>query len=275
MLKMLKMFMNFGKGTKDNDNHVSSPSIEERRAEILTELGSQLGATRREKGLSLEAMAITTKIQRRLLQAIETGNLDELPEPIYTQSFIRQYADALGLNGAEFVSGFPLGSSRVAIQSSWRGLSTSQLRPTHLYVIYVFLIVFSVNGLSQILSRSELQTDNAKNPQNADNQPAASTQAQQPVAAKPVSATMEELSQPVRIGMTVKSQSWVRVVADGKTQFEGFLPRGTQRTWVAQEQLTVRTGNAGAVLVSYNQEKAQQMGVGEVQELTFGANIKS
>ncbi len=273
---MLKMFMNFGKGSKNNDNHVQSQSIEERRAEVLTELGSQLEATRQEKGLSLEAMAITTKIQRRLLQAIETGNLNELPEPVYTQGFIRQYAYALGLDGAEFVSGFPLGSSRVAIQSSVRGLSTSQLRPTHLYLIYVFLIVFSVNGLSQIFTRSEFQTDNAKNPQNSENQPAASsTQAEHPVEAQPVSATIEEPSQPVRIGMTVKSQSWVRVVADGKTEFEGFLPQGSQRTWEAQEKLTVRTGNTGAVLVSYNQEKAQQMGVGEIQELTFPANTKS
>ncbi len=275
---MLKMFMNFAKGkVKENDNHVSSQSIEEIRAEKLAELGLQLCASRQEKGLSLEAMAITTKIQRRLLQAIETGNLAELPEPVYTQGFIRQYAYALGFDGAEFVSGFPLGSTRLAINSSWRGsLSSTQLRPTHLYMIYVFLIVFSVNGLSQILTRSESQINDAKAPQNAENPPAASTQteAQQPVNLKPVSANTEESGQPVRIGMTVKSQSWVRVVADGKTEFEGFLPQGSQRTWVAQEQLTVRTGNAGAVLVSYNQE-AQEMGLGEAQELTFGANTKS
>lgn len=70
----------------------------------------------------------------------------------------------------------------------------------------------------------------------------------------------------------MKAQSWIRVVADGKTQFEGVLPAGTQRIWIAQ-QLTVRASNAGAVLITFNQEETEQMGaLGEVQEITFAAN---
>ncbi len=70
-------------------------------------MGAQLWASRQEKGLSLEEMVALTKIPRRLLQAIEEGNLDDLPEPIYTQGLIRQFADAMGFNGAEFASTFP------------------------------------------------------------------------------------------------------------------------------------------------------------------------
>jgi hypothetical protein len=75
--------------------------------------------------------------------------------------------------------------------------------------------------------------------------------------------------------VTLKAESWVRVVADGKKQFEGLLPQGTQRTWVAKEQLTVRVGNAGGVLVNFNQEQAKLLGQpGQVQEVTFAADSR-
>ncbi len=75
--------------------------------------------------------------------------------------------------------------------------------------------------------------------------------------------------------MTVKTESWIRVIADGKQLFEGLLPQGTQRTWVANERLTMRVGNAGGVLVSHNQEEAKPLGqLGQVEEITFGANTR-
>ena len=62
----------------------------------------------------------------------------------------------------------------------------------------------------------------------------------------------------------------MRVVADGKTIFEGTLQKGTQQTWTAQRRLTIRSGNAGAVLVSVNQKEPQPLGkLGTVREATF------
>ena len=67
----------------------------------------------------------------------------------------------------------------------------------------------------------------------------------------------------------------MRVIADGKKQFEGLLPQGTQRTWVAKEELKVRVGNAGGVLITVNQEQAKLLGqLGEVQERTFAADAQ-
>ena len=36
--------------------------------------------------------------------------------------------------------------------------------------------------------------------------------------------------------------------------------KGTHQIWKAEEQLTVKAGNAGGVLVSVNKEEAKQMG---------------
>lgn len=257
----------------------SIPRLEQQQAEKLAELGVLLCLKRQEQGLSLEKVTAKTRIRCSLLQAIEEGQLDELPEPIYIQSFIKKYADALGLNGLELSSTFPTGDPRLNIKPSWSRLpAAAQLRPLHLYLLYIFVIVCAVNGLSQMLSRSELQASSGQ----IQEKPSASQQDRvlpQLEKLKSVSATpsaANENSKAVRISVTLKAQSWIRIVADGKTQFEGLLPEGTQRTWVAQEQLTVRAGNAGGVLVTFNQEKAKQMGdPGEVQEVTFAANTRS
>jgi hypothetical protein len=76
--------------------------------------------------------------------------------------------------------------------------------------------------------------------------------------------------------VTLTAQSWLRIEVDGKTDFQGILPEGTQRTWTAASKLTVRAGNAGGVMVAYNDGTPTQMGEpGAVKELTFTAPQQS
>ncbi len=58
----------------------------------LREIGQYLRQVREEKHLSLEEIAARTRIQPRLLRAIEESQVRALPEPIYVQGFLRQYA---------------------------------------------------------------------------------------------------------------------------------------------------------------------------------------
>ncbi|MBD0304774.1 MAG: helix-turn-helix domain-containing protein, partial [Tolypothrix sp. T3-bin4] len=236
--------------SKNDDQPVIS--VEQLRAEKLAELGGQLWVKRQEQGLSLDEMVALTMIPRRLLQGIEEGNLGDLPEPIYIRGLIRQFADALGLDGAEFAKSFPVGSNRVNLTPGWKPTPFGQvLRPFHLYVLYIGLIVCSVNGLSQLLNNAAIQANNSERTEKAQIQPKQTQPELQPVS------NIITNGQAVQIGVTLKEKSWIRVVADGKTQFEGELPQGTQRTWKAQDQLTVKAGNAGAVLVSVNKEQAK------------------
>ncbi|MCX7594096.1 MAG: DUF4115 domain-containing protein [Fischerella sp.] len=247
-------------------------SLEQQRAEKLAKMGAQLSSSRQEKGLSLEEVVLLTRIPRRLLQAIEEGNLIELPEPVYIQALIRQFADALGLNGAEFASSFPVGNNRVILKSGWKRIPFGELRPIHLYLLYVFIILCSVGGLSQFLNASALQSAN-----NNQSQPKLSEktiiQSQKFQLLSNTDDSSTKSGQQVQISLTLTEKSWIQVVVDGKVEHEGELPRGTHRIWKAQEQLTVRTDNAGGVLVSVNQEKAKQMGEpGKQKEVTIAAN---
>jgi len=72
----------------------------------LTELGKRLVEAREEKGMSLEDLQTVTKIQKRYLLAIEQGNYDIIPGKFYVRAFIKQYAEAVGLNPEQLFEEF-------------------------------------------------------------------------------------------------------------------------------------------------------------------------
>lgn len=63
----------------------------------MTEENGVLGLStiRRNRGISLEQIADSTKISIRSLEAIERGEFGKLPGGIYNTSYIKQYARAI------------------------------------------------------------------------------------------------------------------------------------------------------------------------------------
>ena len=247
-------------------------TLEQQRAEKLAQIGAALRRRREDKQISLEQIESTTRIRQSFLRAIEAGNIDKLPEPIYIRGFIKQYAEALDLDGTELANSFPLEDYRQSLKPVGVSLPPAQLQTSHLYAIYILLIIGAVSILSQTLSNSDFQI--SQNTQSQTPLPVANVAKPKPAPTKvkPVTNSNKQ-TKPVEIGITVKDKSWMRVIADGKKAFEGELPQGTQRTWTANERLSLRVGNAGGVLVNYNQEEAKPLGqLGQVQEVTFGAN---
>ncbi|UBF26983.1 DUF4115 domain-containing protein [Kovacikia minuta CCNUW1] len=266
--------------------------MDREQAKKLIELGSRLCQLRQNQGISLHQVAEKTMIPTRLLAAIEAGNLEQLPEPVYIQGFIRRYADVIGMNGAEFASAFPTDADLVVPESSWRGTVQAQLRPLHLYLLYMVLVMGAVGGLSFLLNRSTT-------PQMVGLTETAQPQAQltpgtpvvpigPPAPAQPRATLSQNLSspqpsvspsavqKPIRIGLTLTAQSWIRIEADGKTEYEGVLPEGTQRTWTADKRLTLRAGDAGGVMISFNDSKPKRLGEpGDVEEITFGGDAQA
>ena len=263
--------------------------INPEQAVRLKELGYQLQQFRQKQRISLETVAKKTLIPVRLLAAIETGKIEQLPEPVYVQGFIRRYADAIGIDGVELANAFPAQTDLRAPKATWRGTVQAQLRPLHLYLIYMVLVIGAVSGLSYLLNRSSTPQltglpvvpqptvqPNAVSPIGAPNGPPIA-QPNVPLPAKLPSQTTASLAQKsVRVGLTMTSQSWVRIVVDGKTDFEGVLPEGTQRAWEANKQLILRAGNAGGIMVSLNDGTAKRLGEpGAVEEVTFGTDAKA
>jgi cytoskeletal protein RodZ len=68
-----------------------------------------------------------------------------------------------------------------------------------------------------------------------------------------------------------REESWTTITADGKTISSELLPAGTERVVRGRKEITIRTGNAGAVDFRFNEKKVDVGGdYGEVKTVTFG-----
>ena len=72
----------------------------------MAAIGEKLKKTREEKGLSLGDVYSATKIQEDILKKLEQDSFDSLPNPIYIKSFLRKYAQFLGLDSEEIIQQF-------------------------------------------------------------------------------------------------------------------------------------------------------------------------
>lgn len=66
-------------------------------------IGSMLQDARTKKGLKINEISKSLCIRKSYLEAIESGNYEEIPDFPYGIGFIRSYADYLGLNSARIV----------------------------------------------------------------------------------------------------------------------------------------------------------------------------
>ena len=70
----------------------------------VSEIGQTLKNARVDKGLTLDDLQQTTKIQKRYLIAIEEENFDALPGDFYVKAFIREYAETVDLDADELLA---------------------------------------------------------------------------------------------------------------------------------------------------------------------------
>lgn len=72
----------------------------------MTELGPRLKQARQARGVSLADIAESTKISVATLEAIERSDFAKMPGGIFSRSFVRVYALAVGVQPDEAVTEF-------------------------------------------------------------------------------------------------------------------------------------------------------------------------
>src|SRR4051812_34989634 len=86
----------------------------------MPEIGQTLREARMRARIDISELEAETKIRAKYLRALENEEWDLLPGPTYVKSFLRTYADSLGLDGRLLVEEYKLRHER---------LSESELQP--------------------------------------------------------------------------------------------------------------------------------------------------
>ena len=252
----------------------------------MPSVGEYLREGRDALGVSLEEISARTCISVRQLDALETNRLERLPGGLFNISFARQYArelrldedeaatrikDAMGIV-AQAPGRMPAGQARVSSHGPASQLAewASEFFRKHGGSAASLIIGATLIGGGFYSFR--FLEEPGKDQQPA---PAAVVEAA-PVAEAPVrqvsaSAVVEaaEPVAPIELQLEVVETVWVRAVVDGERLFEETLSRGMVKPIHAQQQVELKVGNAGGLLLSLNGQDLPAIGPrGHVRSVT-------
>src|SRR6266850_122800 len=72
----------------------------------MASFGDRLKKEREQKGITLDDIALTTKIGTRLLRALEEEKFDQLPGGIFNKGFVRAYARHVGIDEDQAIADY-------------------------------------------------------------------------------------------------------------------------------------------------------------------------
>jgi len=80
----------------------------------MPEIGASLREARMRQRIDISEVELETKIRAKYLRALENEEWDLLPGPTYVKSFLRTYAESLGLDGRLLVEEYKLRHERLS-----------------------------------------------------------------------------------------------------------------------------------------------------------------
>jgi cytoskeleton protein RodZ len=200
----------------------------------MFEIGNSLREARLRQQLDFAELEQQTKIRSKYLQALEDEQFDVLPAPTYVKGFLRNYADALGLEGQlyvdEYNSRFVTGEEETPLrprdyQRRPRAQSLGprfQTRAVVLVVGAIAVVVLLVIGAAKFGSNNnpKVQGLNATGPSAPRQRHRA---APRPMARLVLTAT--------------NGDSWVLVRAGRVQRFQGTITQGHQLAFTRKPNL--------------------------------------
>ena len=246
---------------------------------------------RQSKGLTLDDIARRTKIRTGFIEAIEEGNYHLLPEKYYAETFIKVYADTLGVDSAPFLAQYRqhLGQTGATTQKepkheikseSGKPVARPVLTNRHyrlagwaiLLAVVTAIIVFILYPRETVVEVPAPPLSAVKPPDVSEQEkPATEVPSKSEAVEKPGSAQEqtevkeqtqsqketkptavgEEPKKKYTLGIDVLELTWLRIKEDKQTPREYLLQPGETLNLQAADRFEIDIGNAGGVQLNF------------------------
>ena len=230
-------------------------------------IGERLKSAREAKGIGLDEATRATKVQRKILEAIEQDRIGEVLSLAYAKIFLKKYAVFLGLDGSAVtreylalhgsVSEAPISVGTHMIQKESTSIR-SFLLPAGIGLIALIGISFLGYLALNFYATSSKTKERPKS--TAAHRKAKVLPAVERFAAGPKLIVPQ--SQPLKLTIRAKVDVWMQIKSDGAVIFQNVLHRGDTESWTAKEAIEIWTGNAGAMELSLNGRPLGEIGSG-------------
>lgn len=219
--------------------------------------GSYLKNFRLRQDLTIETVAVRTKIAVHCLRAMEENAHDRLPPRAYVRSFIRAYADAVGAN-ADVALNLYLADLELQAttrqQLLKRQAKLSSLRRLLIAVGAITIVVLLIR-YTDFLPETEPPPRRAATPQ-----PPLTTA---PAPGSPVVERQSPAAAPkekLRLRVVAVEQTWLKVIVDGKSARSYELKPEERLELEGADNFNLMIGDANSLEVYLNEKPVKIFG---------------
>jgi cytoskeleton protein RodZ len=270
---------------------------QENSLEILKNIGRDLRERRELLSLHFDEVERNTHVKAHYLDALERGALDDLPSTVQTRGMLANYATFLDLDVDALLLRFA-----DALQARHRERNpqkparqpgqpiTANIPPVRGFIagdmifgvsMVVLLVGFAIWGVSRVMTLQSQREVKPTAPSISEvllASPDASlftaTPTFLPVESIPGEATVtveiptQNVNAQVQLNLVAVERTYMRVIVDGKTEFDGRVLPGNAYPFEAENQIEVLVGSGAAIRVVYNGRDLGLMG-------TFGQVVNN
>jgi cytoskeletal protein RodZ len=270
---------------------------QENSLEILKNIGRDLRERRELLSLHFDEVERNTHVKAHYLDALERGALDDLPSTVQTRGMLANYATFLDMDVDALLLRFA-----DALQARHRERNPhkparkpgqpiiANMPPVRTFIagdmifgvsVAILLVGFAVWGVSRVMAIQSQRNVKPTAPSISQvllASPGPSivtvTPTFLPVESIPGEATMtveiptQNANAQVQLNLVAVERTYMRVIVDGKVQFDGRVVPGNAYPFEAEDQIEVLVGSGAAIRTVYNGRDLGLMG-------TFGQVVNN
>jgi cytoskeleton protein RodZ len=244
-------------------------------SDLPQETFQSLKAAREARGLSLNDVFAMTRVSLINLQAVESGDYDRLPPPVYARNFIRKYAQAVGIDEKPLLTryerhleGLKPPREETEVRKPWPEngrryrflcVSLAAVISAGILVYAIFLYDQSGRTLTPAPSAepaSTVQVDAATLSQEA-----TTTLAVPPVPVQNPAPTPAVPSGKIyQLSIEARELTWVRITEDRNPSYQTLLKPGDKIERMASDYFLLDIGNAGGLNLTFQGKNMGSLG---------------
>ncbi len=231
----------------------------------MKEIGKLLKEKRGKMNISFTDVYKATKIREKYISAIEDDDMSVFFAEVYYRSFVRSYAEYLGLDPEELFERFGMKkrllkklpseeeeNSGMKIELVGKASQKSKIGVKKLLIIFIIAAVFFVfflffnrsilNVPTSVKTHPQIETLNNQN--HADGVIAAVEEKKE---------TLSDSKQ--KLSVEAVADAWIKIYSDGSPVFEGTVVKDSKNSWEADKCFELKIGYVPGVKIFFNGEQ--------------------
>lgn len=232
------------------------------------EIGETLKEARLKKGYTPEQISKETRVQARILDALERGVAREILSKVYILLFLRKYAVFLGLPAKELCENyrdFDNGKDEQMLDIARDPLAADiDMRKFLIPAIWVLSFLISVFLLFALAAKTRSFYLARKSAAITAAQFSTDKKAQNLKKIFPVPKNKS-----ISLSLSSSEDAWMRITQDGKTVFEGTLRKNREKSWVAAKSIMLWVGRAEVIDFTINGKPIGKIGKGTLKNVVI------